>query len=160
MNCYLHTTKRYIQHSSLLPGKPFRLLQRINTWELKQAWCPSCTLGVNSYGCVHCIVPGGGITTSGKWKYCKYKGKYLFPKRALSKVFRAKFMATLRKKIDVPQHIAKQVFKTKWVVYAKRPFASPETVVEYLGRYTHKIAISNHKLIGVNERTITFWYKD
>jgi hypothetical protein len=80
---------------------------------------------------VHCIVPGGGITKSGKWKNCKYKSKpvrrggYLFPKRALSLVFRAKFMAALRKRITVPQHIAKQAFQTKWVVYAKRPFASP-----------------------------------
>jgi len=115
---------------------------------------------------VHCIVPGGGITPSGKWKFCKYqqkpvrRGGYLFPKRALSIVFRAKFMAALRKKIQVPQQIAKQAFKTKWVVYAKRPFASPKTVVEYLGRYTHKIAISNHRLIDVNKDKVTFRYKD
>lgn len=109
---------------------------------------------------LHCIVPGGGITPSGKWKSCKNKGKYLFPKRALSVVFRAKFMAALRKKINVDQLIAKQAFKTKWVVYAKRPFASPKTVVEYLGRYTHKVAISNHRLSDVNENTVTFCYKD
>jgi hypothetical protein len=109
---------------------------------------------------VHCIVPGGGISPAGKWKSCKYNGKYLFPKRALSTVFRAKFMAALRKSINVPQHIAKQAFQTKWVVYAKRPFASPKTVVEYLGRYTHKIAISNHRLIDVNENSVTFHYKD
>ena len=109
---------------------------------------------------VHCIVPGGGITPSGKWKACKYSKKYLFPKRALSIVFRAKFMAALRKQIDLPQHIAKQVFSTKWVVYAKQPFASPKTVVEYLGRYTHKIAISNHRLVDVNENGVTFHYKD
>lgn len=115
---------------------------------------------------VHCIVPGGGITKSGKWKNCKYKSKpvrrggYLFPKRALSLVFRAKFMAALRKRITVPQHIAKQAFQTKWVVYAKRPFASPKTVVEYLGRYTHKVAISNHRLVDVDEKGVTFHYKD
>ena len=109
---------------------------------------------------VHCIVPGGGITPSNKWKHCKYKGKYLFPKRALSPVFRAKFMAALRKKIDVPQHIAKKAFQTKWVVYAKRPFASPKTVIEYLGRYTHKVAISNHRLTDVNGKTVSFHYKD
>ena len=69
-------------------------------------------------------------------------------------------MAELRSKIDVPQHIAKQAFKTNWVVYAKRPFASPKTVVEYLGRYTHKIAISNHRLTNVNDSTVSFNYKD
>jgi hypothetical protein len=109
---------------------------------------------------LHCIVPGGGITPAGKWKPCKYKGKYLFPKRAMSVVFRARFMAELRKRIDIPQVIAKQAFGTKWVVYAKRPFASPKTVVEYLGRYTHKIAISNHRLVDVDEKTVSFHYKD
>jgi hypothetical protein len=93
---------------------------------------------------VHCIVPGGGITPAGKWKKAKYKDRYLFPKRAMSTIFRARFMAALRKRIDIPQQIAKQAFKNKWVVYAKRPFTSPKSVVEYLGRYTHKIAISNH----------------
>lgn len=109
---------------------------------------------------VHCIAPGGGITPSGKWKNCRYKGKYLFPKKALSKVFRAKFMAELRKKMHIPQQMGKNAFNTKWVVYAKRPFASPKTVLEYLGRYTHKIAISNHRLIDVNETTVSFHYKD
>ena len=109
---------------------------------------------------VHCIVPGGGITLSGKWKSCKYKGKYLFPKKALSKVFRAKFMAGLRKKMDIPQYIAKKAFQIKWVVDARRPFATPKTVVEYLGRYTHKIAISNHRLVDVNEQSVSFTYKD
>lgn len=68
-------------------------------------------------------------------------------------------MAELRTKIDVPQHIGKKAFQTPWVVYAKRPFASPKTVVEYLGRYTHKIAVSNHRLIEVNENTVSFNYK-
>jgi len=109
---------------------------------------------------VHCIVPGGGITKSGKWKGAKYKDKYLFPKRAMSLVFRAKFMAALRAKMPIPQSIAKQAFKQKWVVYAKRPFASPKTVVEYLGRYTHKVAISNHRLQKVDSKQVSFSYKD
>ena len=109
---------------------------------------------------VHSIVPGGGITPSGKWKNARGKGKYLFPKRAMSLVFRAKFMAELRKRMTVPQYIAKKAFATKWVVYAKRPFATPKTVVEYLGRYTHRIAISNHRLTEVNDRTVSFSYKD
>ncbi len=109
---------------------------------------------------MHCIVPGGGITPAGRWKFCKHKGKYLFPKRAMSVVFRARFMAELRKRMDVPQCIAKQAFKTNWVVYARRPFASPKTVVEYLGRYTHKTAISNHRLLDVNDQTVSFFYKD
>ena len=109
---------------------------------------------------LHCIVPGGGITKDGKWKHCKGKDKYLFPKRAMSLVYRAKFMEVLRKKITIPEEIAKQAFKKKWVVYAKRPFSNPKTVVEYLGRYTHKIAISNHRIIDVNNKTVTIDYKD
>ncbi len=109
---------------------------------------------------VHCIVPGGGITKSGNWKMAKGKGKYLFPKRAMSLVFRAKFMAELRKKMTIPYAVGKQAFKHKWIVYAKKPFASPKTVVEYLGRYSHKIAISNHRLTAVNDKTVSFTYKD
>jgi hypothetical protein len=109
---------------------------------------------------VHCIVPGGGITKKGKWKSAKYKDKYLFPKRAMSLVFRAKFMELLRKKMEVPQTIAKAAFKQNWVVYSKRPFASPKTVVEYLGRYTHKVAISNHRLLSVSNQQVVFGYKD
>lgn len=109
---------------------------------------------------LHCVIPGGGITKQGNWIMAKGKGKFLFPKRALSIVFRAKFMASLRKKMDLPYHIGKQAFKHKWVVYAKRPFASPKTVLEYLGRYTHKIAISNHRLTLVKDKMVSFKYKD
>jgi len=110
---------------------------------------------------LHCIVPGGGISRSGRWKNACYKDKYLFPKRAMSKVYRAKFMAKLRASgIQIPQSVAKVLFQKSWVVYAKRPFATPKTVVEYLGRYTHKIAISNHRLKNVEEGKVWFSYKD
>lgn len=114
---------------------------------------------------LHCIIPGGGITPQGKWKLPrKSKGarhsKYLFPKRALSSVFRAKFMTELRKEVAIPQDIAAKVMRKDWVVYAKRPFIGPKQVIEYLGRYTHKIAISNHRLIDVNEKEVKFKYKN
>lgn len=109
---------------------------------------------------LHCIVPGGGLTYGGKWKYSRQKGKYLFPKRALSTVFRAKFMAYLREQITIPQQVTKQAFEKRWVVYAKRPFTQPEHVVEYLGRYTHKIAISNHRITAINKGQVCFTYKD
>ncbi len=110
---------------------------------------------------LHCIVPGGGITIKGKWKDVKGKDKYLFPKQAMSAVFRAKYVAVLRKSgVVIPQNIGKQLFKKQWVVDARRPFASPKTVVEYLGRYTHKIAISNHRLVAIEEDKILFRYKD
>lgn len=112
---------------------------------------------------LHCIVPGGGITKSGHWKTAKNKGKYLFNVKAMSLVFRAKYVELLRKsELTIPQEIYNQIFKKKWVVFAKQPFARPENVVEYLGRYTHKIAISNHRILKIDhkKREVTFSAKD
>ena len=110
---------------------------------------------------LHCIVPGGGITEQGRWKHARYKDKYLFPQKAMSKIFRAKFVAKLRSfGVYIPRNVGKAIFSKEWVVYAKRPFASPKTVVEYLGRYTHKIAISNHRFISINNKQVHFHYKD
>ncbi len=111
---------------------------------------------------LHCIVPGGGIAENGKWKPAKNKGKYLFPTKALAKVFRAKFMSELRTTdIKIPQAIAREIFKKDWVIYAKQPFLGPKQVVEYLGRYTHKIAISNHRIQKVDkDGTVHFTWKD
>ena len=112
---------------------------------------------------LHCIVPGGGLSKSGTWKTAKNKGKYLFNVKSMSKVFRAKYIAALRKSdLKIPQKIYNEVFNKKWVVYAKEPFRSPTYVIEYLGRYTHKIAISNHRIMDVDRknRKVTFTAKD
>lgn len=100
---------------------------------------------------LHCIVPGGGLTSKGNWKNAQPNGKFLFPVKAMSKVLRAKFVAALRKQavennILIQPTICKQLFDKNWVVYAKRPFGGPKQVIEYLGRYTHKIAITNHRI--------------
>ena len=81
----------------------------------------------------------------------------------MSKVFRAKYIALLRKsELNIPQSIYEKVFSKKWVVYAKQPFFKPEFVIEYLGRYTHKIAISNHRIkhIDYAKRTVRFSAKN
>jgi hypothetical protein len=112
---------------------------------------------------LHCIIPGGGVTKHGKWKQAKSKGKYLFNVEAMSEVFRAKFVATLRKRgLLIPQKVYDKVFKKDWVVYAKQPFGTPKSIVEYLSRYTHKIAISNYRILAIDEdkRTVTFSLKD
>src|SRR5680860_295149 len=110
---------------------------------------------------LHCIVPGGGITQSGTWKLARNKGKYLFPVKALSKVFRARFVAALRKEVQ-PQtaRFYESLFKQNWVVYCKRPFLGPPQVVEYLGRYTHKIAIGNNRIKGLEDGNVRFMVKD
>ena len=112
---------------------------------------------------LHCIVPSGGVTKSGKWKRTTSKGKFLFDVKAMSKVFRAKFVVELRKELpDLPQSLYDALFKKKWVVFAKSAFKTNKSVIEYLGRYTHKIAISNYRIQNINkeDRTVTFSLKD
>ena len=111
---------------------------------------------------LHCIVPGGGLTPQGKWKTAKTQGKYLFPVKAMSKVFRARFIAALTKALPekMDNGLVSELYKKRWVVYAKRPFNGPVSVIEYLGRYTHKIAISNHRIRDISETKVTFSYKD
>ena len=110
---------------------------------------------------LHCIVPGGGVTQRGKWKPARSKGKFLFPVKAMSQVFRARFVAGLRKAFpDQSKAFFEPLFSKPWVIYAKRPFQHPKAVVEYLGRYTHKIAISNHRITSLDNGQVTFRYKD
>ena len=122
---------------------------------------------------VHCIVSGGGITNDNSWKDAK-KNEYqfLFPVKAMSIVYRAKFLQALRQMIGkgevvLPENTdSKQLFnllyQKDWVVYAKAPFGGPHAVIEYLGRYTHKVAISNHRISSINDEqaTVAFDYKD
>lgn len=109
---------------------------------------------------LHCMVPGGGMDAHGKWKKQLRSNKYLFPVKALGKVFRAKFISALRSQSLSDQSLYDTLFRKDWVVYAKRPFGGPEQVIEYLGRYTHKVAISNHRIIAVDNTATIFSYKD
>lgn len=122
---------------------------------------------------LHCIIPAGGLTKQGQWKHCKTKGNYLFPVKALSAVYRAKYIARLRervaehnvnneKQIVLPKDVIDACFKKQWVVYAKKPFSGANSVVEYLGRYTHKVANNNHRITAIDKMndTISFTYKD
>ena len=111
---------------------------------------------------LHCIVPGGGLTKAGHWKMAKCDGKYLFNVKAMSKMFRGKYIAALKELLpmEMTPQLLNALYKHNWVVYAKRPFTGPQSVVEYLGRYTHKIAISNHRLKHVDDTAVTFSYKD
>jgi hypothetical protein len=95
--------------------------------------------------------------------------KFLFPKAMLQDIFKGFFMEHLRKlykmnAITMEQAAFENVLKTigykKWNVYAKAPFGGPQQVVEYLGRYTHKIAITRHRILEITEKAITFRYKD
>lgn len=125
---------------------------------------------------VHGIVPGGGLSADGeRWVACK--PGFFLPVRVLSRLFRRRFLEELTKAQDAGQlHFFGEfagladaaafadwltpLRQCEWVVYAKRPFAGPAAVLAYLSRYTHRVAISNQRLVAMDERGITFRWKD
>ena len=125
---------------------------------------------------VHMIVPGGGISLDGlSWKACR--PGYLLPVRVLSRLFRRLFLEMLAgahaagrlqffgalAKLAEPKAFARYLApsrKSEWVVYSKRPFGGPEAVLAYLSRYTHRVAISNSRLLAYDETGVAFKYKD
>lgn len=114
---------------------------------------------------VHVIVPGICYTPSGYWKSANKNTRYLFPAKAMASVFKHKFLEKLMrflasKKQSLPFKLRQELYTKNWVVFAKTPFAGPKQVIEYLGRYTHKIAISNHRIKSISNGKITFKYKD
>ena len=115
---------------------------------------------------IHCIVPSGGIGGDRFWKNTKSQGKYLFPIKEIKKVYRAKFVSALRKLVkqgkinDQGKRFIDDLFKKEWVVYAKPPFNNSKGVMEYIGRYSHKVAISNHRIRNITGTDVSFSYKD
>lgn len=112
---------------------------------------------------VHCVVPGGGINFKGQWKEVRRSdnGKvFLFRVEHLSVVFRAKFISGLQNQLPQDNQFIRGLKTNDWVVYAKEPFAGAEQVIEYLGRYTHKVAIGNHRLLDINETGVCFRWRD
>jgi hypothetical protein len=125
---------------------------------------------------VHCIVPGGGFSADGsQWVACK--PGFFLPVRVLSRLFRRLFLEKLGKAHQVgtlkffgkfqsladPQAFdqwCQPMRQQNWYVYTKRPFAGPEAVLEYLARYTHRVAIANSRLIGFDDNGVSFKWKD
>jgi len=106
---------------------------------------------------VHCLVGAGALDQAGRW--IRSRRGFLFPVQALSQVFRGKFLAALRTFSPAPQLLA-ALRSIAWVVYAKRPFGGPQQVLEYLGRYTHRTAISNERLLSADDQAVCFRYRD
>ena len=125
---------------------------------------------------VHCVVPAGGLSADGT-RWIKPRYDFFLPVEVLSRVFRGKFHHALKrayrdgklnfhgdlKLLAQPKTFAawlRPMFRKDWVVYAKRPFGGPEHVLRYLGRYTHRVAISNHRLVAFADGKVTFRWRD
>jgi Putative transposase/Transposase zinc-binding domain len=126
---------------------------------------------------VHCVVTGGGLSCKAqgdvedtpRWVSCR--PGFFLPVRVLSRVFRGKYLASLRQAVEdgkltfgfgaeaFTQWLA-TLYAKEWVVYAKPPFGGPERVLKYLARYTHRVAISNHRLLKLDDGSVTFQYKN
>jgi len=124
---------------------------------------------------VHCIVPAGGLSKNGKWiNQRRGNAKFLYPILAMNKVYKVFFMKQLRAALEggllvVPGHFLEEhtyrqwkekLYKKDWVVYAKPPFSKVKNVINYLARYSHRIAITNARILNITETTVTFRYKD
>jgi len=112
---------------------------------------------------VHLIVPAGGIDKSGKWKNSKQDGDFLFDVKQMSTTFSARFAKKLRRlkrQGKIKKFVPRDLIQNPWVVYAKQAFGSPESVLEYLGRYTHRVAISNARILRVTNTHVTFSWCD
>src|ERR1039458_6399960 len=142
-------------------------------WFLRRAAHLGAELASASH--LHCVVPGGGLSPDGEWKAC-LPGFFL-PVRVRSRLFRRLFLEALEKAyadgqlqffsdlepLRDPSAFAQflaPVRQTEWVVYAKPPFGGPPQVIEYLGRYTHRVAISNQRLVALPDGQVSFRWKD
>jgi hypothetical protein len=125
---------------------------------------------------VHCVIPNGGLSPT-RLHWIKTRYAFFLPVQVLGRVFRGKFVAALKRAFQDGQlHFhgdlkplaqpktffawLRPLFRKDWVVYAKRPFGGPEYVLRYLGRYTHRVAISNHRLVTFADQKVTFHWRD
>jgi hypothetical protein len=123
------------------------------------------TLGAHVH--VHCVIAAGALASKGE-RWIEADPRFLFPVRALSTVFRGKFCAALAQAgatgaVLLPEGFAQlrnQLYAKEWVVYAKAPFADPAHVLDYVGRYTHRVAIANHRLLDVRDGGVRFAYRN
>ena len=125
---------------------------------------------------VHCVVPAGGLSPD-RTRWIRSRDNYFLPKEVLGELFRGKFVGALKeafqngqlhfhgdlKLLAQPKIFAawlRPLHRQDWVVYLKPPFGGPEYVVHYLGRYTHRVAISNHRLVSCSDGQVTFRWRD
>jgi len=154
----LSEDKKYL---GALPG----MMSILHTWGQNLMYHPH----------IHCIIPSGGLCKDGSWK--SGRDNFFLPVRVVSRLFRGKFLSLLKQrhqqgklnffgkaaylgKAKTFNSLLGKLYQQDWVVYAKKPFGGPEQVLSYLGRYTHRVAIGNHRLIKMEEGHVYFRWKD
>ena len=140
-------------------GAEIGFLSVLHTWDQRLRHHPH----------VHCIVPGGGLSMEGD-RWISSRSDFFLPVRVLSRLFRGKFLARLRAAFDAGdlrfsgtteafRELLRDCRDKEWVVYAKAPFGGPEQVLKYLARYTHRVAISNSRILAVDGDHVVFRYR-
>jgi hypothetical protein len=115
---------------------------------------------------IHCIVPAAGYTIDRQWKNIGHQGYFLYPVYQLSQAFKAKFLDSLKRTLRKQNELAifndalGQAYKTKWVVHCEPSLAGAEHVIKYLGQYTHRVAITNQRILNIADGKVTFIAKD
>jgi hypothetical protein len=143
-----------------LARDPARLGAQLGVTMVLHTW----TRDLRFHPHVHALVTGGGLTDDAQ-RWVGSRRDFLFPVRVMGALFRGKMLAALERAhacgdIDLGRVDLRPLRKTSWIVYAKRPFGGPEQVIRYLGRYTHRVGLSNRRLVSMNETDVTFRTKD
>ena len=153
-----------------IAADPKRLGARIGVLAVLHTWSQRLELHPH----LHCIVPGGGLSLDGERWVPTRRQNYLLPVQVLAALFRGKFLAGVKAaqqadQLILPESLQERasfqallgrIYAKTWVVYSKPPFGSPEQVLAYLARYTHRVAISNSRLIRLTDGRVSFTYKD
>jgi len=151
---------------------PRHLGAEIGFFSVLHTWSQKLTLHPH----VHCVIPAGGLSPD-HTRWVRSPNRFFLPLKVLSRVFRGKFIAALKQAfhngqlrfsgnltpLAQPKNFAawlRRFFRADWVVYAKPPFGGPQYVLHYLGRYTHRVAISNHRLVSLVDGKVSFRWRD
>lgn len=115
---------------------------------------------------IHCLVPAAGYTLNGKWKDIGHSGQYLYPVHQLSDAFKGRFLDSLKRTLRKQNELSlfynqvQDAWKTKWVVHCEPSLADAQHVIKYLGQYTHRVAITNQRILNIADGKVTFQAKD
>ncbi len=115
---------------------------------------------------IHCLVPAAGYTLDGKWKAIEKNGNFLYPVHQLSETFKGKFLDSLKRALRKQNEYSlfypqlQRAYQTKWVVHCEPSMAKAEHVIKYLGQYTHRVAITNQRILNIADQKVTFQAKD